>query len=466
MYSNILKAIYGSVWAATPEYVQAIMDFSNGFLLNTEALKTFRENAMEVEFPIEGATIEGRTGSGRVYRLKDGETVVMDIVGMIAPKSSAIGMCMAGTSMEMVRNQAKRLMADDSVKSVVLRIDSGGGSVLGVPEAADALVELGRVKNLVASIDMVAGSAAYWLASTASKRFITRSGIAGSIGVYAIVGNQAEKLEKEGIDVRILRAGKFKAMPNSIEAFTEDDPGLALVQDGVNRVYEEFVSTISTNLGITMSEAKQLANGTTSVGNDAIELGLADENGGLEDAIASVGGSDVLVASGDEDVEIIEVADADPIEVALADAEDHEAEQAAIEDKLALEDQYAETLAENVTLLNRVAELEKALDLKTKNEESEKITAVIATAIENGRIAPMKADEMAELGAEIGLDALVKMIEAIPAQEKMEDLSVAPELEDAEGTEANEDPYIPRTEEQKKLYRQVPSMARKYAEYL
>lgn len=455
MYTNILAAFFGSHWAATPEYTLAAIEFANSFLTNrTPIRELMREDEVEEEARFQGAANLGRTGSDSIWLLQNG-TAVVPIQGMIVPKMSGVRLCMQGTSMDRLTARMRELKGNGDVQNVVLDIHSGGGSALGVPEAAQAIKELAAVKPVTASINMIAGSAAYWLASAANKRFITQSGIAGSIGVYAIVANQAKRLEDEGIDARILRAGKFKAMPNGIEAFTDDDPGLALVQQGVDRIYTEFTEVISTNLGISMSEAKELADGSTKTGKAAIDAGLADENGDLNAAIAAAGDTKLRTEAGTAQASVNE----DVKSEATEEAPKSEAQPA--EDAVAESDDFEALKAENEELKAKLDEMEKQAQASAENVEEEKINALIATATEDGRIVLAKAEEMLKLGLEIGAENFEAMINAIPVPAKVEDLSTAPAA-DASAEDEVKDEFAPVTDSEKALFAMSPTLAKKY----
>ena len=470
MYNNILNAFFGSIWAATPEYTLAAIEFANSFLINRTPINDLmRHESAEEEIRFQGALNLGRTGSDSVLLLENG-TAVVPIQGMIVPKMSSIGLCMQGTSMDRLTARVRELKANDAVKNVVLDIHSGGGSVLGVPEAAEAIRELATVKPVTASINMIAGSAAYWLASAANKRFITQSGVAGSIGVYAVIANQAERLKDEGIDARILRAGKFKAMPNGIEAFVEDDAGLAMVQGEVNRIYEEFTQAISTNLGISMPEAKALADGSTKTGQEAISVGLADEKGDLTVAIAEAGetklrsGEASAQASNADPVTAVSEERAEEISASIGEASDELASGKV--DGLATENVEAEIAefealkAENEELKAQLDAMEKSAQDSAKALEEEKINALIATATTDGRIVLAKATEMLELGLQIGFEKFEAMISAIPVPAQVEDLSVAPTTEAKD--DSSEDKFAPATESERKLFAMSPTLAKKY----
>ena len=314
IYSNILSAIFGNHWYASAEYMDAVLQVANNIFAGKDFFAQLERQQLQIEqeAAIQGAVVVGRTGTrGNDVQLTTNGTAVVPITGIIAPKASAIGMCMNGTSMDMLAKRANELAVNADVERVVLNINSGGGSVLGVPEAARAIRELAKIKPVTAYFNYIGASAAYFLAAAAGKRVVTDSSITGSIGVYTIVASQSEKLKKEGIDARIIRRGTFKAMPNGVEPFSAQQEGLDRVEADVEKHYRVFVNAIQNYLGISMEQAEKLADGTVTTGLAGIESGLADIEGTLEAVIsgeiqADVVGTPSIVVTVPEKVEEIE----------------------------------------------------------------------------------------------------------------------------------------------------------------
>ncbi|MGL4233422.1 MAG: S49 family peptidase, partial [Casimicrobium sp.] len=113
-------------------------------------------------------------------------------------------------------------LADDpEFASIVIDVDSPGGTVAGIPEAAAAVKYAALKKPVVAIANEQMTSAAYWIASHATRVMATPGAIVGSIGVISGVGSRASKNEKDGVDIRIIRSVDRKALGNPNEAITD-----------------------------------------------------------------------------------------------------------------------------------------------------------------------------------------------------------------------------------------------------
>ncbi len=473
MYSNILNAIFGKHWYASEEYMQAIVQIADNIFTSRDffdQLKLQQQEAANEMLLADGRepVFLGRTGtySNRIQLLENG-TAVLPITGVIAPKLSAIGMCMAGTSMDMLIARSRELENNSDVSRVALHVNSGGGSVLGVPEATEALRRLARVKPVTAVYDHIGASAAFFLSSVAPKRVVTPSSILGSVGVYTVVATQAEKLEKAGIDARIIRAGKFKAMPNSIEPFADQEAGLALVQKDVDMHYNTFVKAIQENLNITMTEAQKLADGTVETGVNAIERGFASEEGTLEQVISGeiqspvIGAEKTVIAASSspapnepeantEETIIVEEVE-EPTVVAVEETtetiDDSAKEIAALKAKILLMESQAEESA-------------KLVEETKAQSENEKIMALIETGLEDGRIVTQKADTITALALEMGLEKFTDLMASLPVPPVMEDLSTVPQG----SVEAEEevDEWAPKTERERAYFASIPELKKRY----
>ena len=212
-----------------------------------------------------------------------GSTAIMHIPSVITKRYGFFSWWFGGSASDDIALTAKILGESDQIDNVVINMDSPGGSVNGVALAAEAVRELRSNKNVITVANDLMASAGYWIGSAADQILINPSSIVGSIGVFAQIVNYARLLEELKIDVEIIRAGKFKATPNSVEPLT--DEGRAIVQRGVNYHYGQFIQAISLNRNISMSEAKDKANGLVHEGQDAIEAGLADGEGTLANTV-------------------------------------------------------------------------------------------------------------------------------------------------------------------------------------
>jgi len=125
------------------------------------------------------------------------------------------------------------------VKHVVLNISSGGGTVSGLEDTAKLIRMVNdRVKPVTAYTDSAMYSAAYWLGASAGSVYASKSAGLGSIGVIATHMERADMLKEMGVGVTVVRAGKYKALANSVEKLTEE--GKAQIQAGVDVAYGIF----------------------------------------------------------------------------------------------------------------------------------------------------------------------------------------------------------------------------------
>jgi ClpP class serine protease len=128
------------------------------------------------------------------------------IQGLLGPASDWY----TDSSYEQIRQDVKRALADPSVKTIDIYVDSPGGSVLGLPETADTIFQANRVKPVRAFVTGIAASAAYWLGSQASTITLTPSGEVGSVGVLDLHADITGALEKAGVKLTAVTAGEHK----------------------------------------------------------------------------------------------------------------------------------------------------------------------------------------------------------------------------------------------------------------
>lgn len=185
-----------------------------------------------------------------------------------------------------IMNKAlKKAREDDDVKAIVLRVNSPGGSAL-VSDIIWREVELTKkIKPVIVSMGDVAASGGYYIAAGADKIFAESNTITGSIGVFGVVPNMSKLAEDIGINAEQVGTNK-----NSIDYSLFDpmeESFRSNIQEGIESTYKTFLSRVSEGRGITMAEADSIAQGRVWSGVDAKRLGLVDEIGGLDDAIAA-----------------------------------------------------------------------------------------------------------------------------------------------------------------------------------
>ena len=171
---------------------------------------------------------------------------------------------------------------DVSVKALVLRVDSGGGSAYASEVIAD---ELEKFKNsgrpIIASMGGVAASGGYYISTPADKILAERHTITGSIGVGGFLPTFERALEYIGINED--GVSTVDITTSVAESLTEKDK--ALLQMGTDLVYDKFIAKVADNRGVTKEEIDQIARGKVWIGSKALEIGLVDEIAGIDRAI-------------------------------------------------------------------------------------------------------------------------------------------------------------------------------------
>jgi len=178
----------------------------------------------------------------------------------------------------------RALAADDNVKAVVLRIDSGGGSAQASELIWNAVAELKAKKPVIVSMSDVAASGGYYIASGATKIYALDDTLTGSIGVVGGRIAPAAALAKLGVNTFPMGRGKRATMLASLSPWSDEER--ALMQANMESVYKVFVGRVAEGRHKKPDEVQPIAQGRVWTGTKAKELGLVDDIGGLDAAIA------------------------------------------------------------------------------------------------------------------------------------------------------------------------------------
>jgi protease-4 len=181
-----------------------------------------------------------------------------------------------------------KLARDRRVPAVVLDIDSPGGSAAASDYLFLALRRLADHKPLVAHVRGVGASGAYLAAMAATRIIVAPSAIVGSIGVISAGPRLPALLDRLGIRVEEHRAGRLKGMGAPWRDDTDEERGRE--QDLVDAIYDRFVDRVAAGRKLDRNRVLELATGEVWLGSTAVELGLADSTGDLEDAVEAAAG--------------------------------------------------------------------------------------------------------------------------------------------------------------------------------
>ncbi|MEW6227689.1 MAG: signal peptide peptidase SppA [Bacillota bacterium] len=179
----------------------------------------------------------------------------------------------------LVSRYLERLEADGSVKAVVLRIDSPGGSVAASQAIAGMVKEF--PKPIVVSMGDIVASGGYYISAPADRIVALPGTMTGSIGVITTITDLEGLYEKLGIREQVIKSGKHKDMYRRALTLEERQ----IVQRLSDDAYEQFVTEVAAARGMPVERVRELATGELFLGSRAQELGLVDELGDLDDAV-------------------------------------------------------------------------------------------------------------------------------------------------------------------------------------
>lgn len=209
---------------------------------------------------------------------------VINITGLIVAGSSSGGLFSPVAGSDTIMEQLRRAAEDPSIKAVVLRLNTPGGTSAASQEIALEVDRLrGAGKKVVASMGDVAASGGYWIASRCDRIVANPGSITGSIGVIMETTDMQELYQKIGLDPQVFKSGPHKDMGSPARDVTPDEQ--AIFQDMVDDIYRQFVNTVSQGRAMNREQVLKLADGRIFTGSQAVEKGLVDELGNFYDAV-------------------------------------------------------------------------------------------------------------------------------------------------------------------------------------
>lgn len=172
---------------------------------------------------------------------------------------------------------------DKDVKGIVLKISSPGGTVAGTPELAEAVTQARKKKTVIAYVDDLAASAAYWVASQAESIIANRESVIGSIGVRLMMYDLSEAYKSAGIKAVSIDTGKFKSTGVAGTEITDEQQ--AMYQEIVDAHFQDFKSAVMSGRGMTEKAFEKVADAQVFHAAKAKSVKLIDKIGSLEDAV-------------------------------------------------------------------------------------------------------------------------------------------------------------------------------------
>jgi signal peptide peptidase SppA len=270
-----------SVWSVRPGALRALTEqlkiTVQGGGLSPEALEAMRKLTPKA------ATEVGPSGGGKV--------AIIPLAGIITPRGGLMSMLMGGSYWGLMgfREELREAANDEEVATIVLAVDSPGGLVDLVPETAAEVAEVAAQKKVVAVATTEICSAAYWITSQASEIIASPSSKVGSVGVFLCHQELSRMAEEEGVTITTFRFGQFKAEGNIYEQLT--DAAKEHLQGIVDTVGGMFINDVAAGRGVSAADVEaNYGEGRAFYAAAAVEMGLADGVGTLEQVVADLTG--------------------------------------------------------------------------------------------------------------------------------------------------------------------------------
>ena len=227
------------------------------------------------------------TLSTRDTEFEFGEKVgVIEINGIIAESKNVL-------------NYLKRFREDNSIKAIVIRVDSPGGAVGPSQEIFREIRKTSASKKVVASMGTIATSGGYYVAAGANGIVANPGTITGSIGVIMGFTNYEELLQKIGLVPIVIKSGEYKDIGSPVREMKPEEK--KILQEFAKKIHRQFIKDIVDGRKMDMEKVESLADGRIFTGQESKKFGLVDRLGNLEDAIewaGELGGIKGKIATG------------------------------------------------------------------------------------------------------------------------------------------------------------------------
>jgi len=211
----------------------------------------------------------------------------ISVEGTISGGQGSTAFANNGYNHEQLMKQLEAIQKNQSIKGVLLYINTPGGSVY---ESAEIHRELKKIidkgKKIYVSMGGTAASGGYYIATAADKIFATKETLTGSLGVIMQNMNYKELANNYGVKFNTIKSGEFKDIMSPTKEMTEEDR--EILESLVNESYEQFVSVIEEGRGMSEERVKELADGRIYSGQQALDNGLVDQLGFEEEALKAL----------------------------------------------------------------------------------------------------------------------------------------------------------------------------------
>lgn len=274
----------GKRWAALG--IAALLFFVSIGVWTATTLYSMDTKAMIDElFPTDGnfseEIVEGNDLENKI--------AIFEVEGTILDTGDQTSILSAGSTYNHQSFLDKLDMAaeDNSIKGVILRVNSPGGGVLESAEVYDKILDVKAAgKPVYVSMGSMAASGGYYISAPANKIYASNETLTGSLGVIMQGYNYEKLAEKYGVEFETIKSGPYKDIMSPTREMTAEER--KILQSMVDNMYNEFVRVIAEGRGMSETEVRMLADGRIYDGRQAKKVDLVDEIGRLDDVIVSM----------------------------------------------------------------------------------------------------------------------------------------------------------------------------------
>lgn len=272
-YNRILAAVASTMWAMQPEKQRAMLEFL--------AIKLAGGSVDAARFtPAQDRKVASQSGG----------VAVLPLFGVISQRLDMFSDISGGTSTEKFAKDFMSLVSNAGVKAIIIDVDSPGGNITGVTELAALIRGARGTKPIIAQVNSLCASAAFWIASAADEIVVTPSGEIGSVGVYSLHEDVSKMYEEAGVKETFVYRGEYKVEGNPYEPLS--DEARADWQRRIDATYEMFVSDLAAGRGMSKADVERdFGQGRCFGAQEAVARKMADRIGTMKDTLERFGAS-------------------------------------------------------------------------------------------------------------------------------------------------------------------------------
>jgi len=262
MSKIVLDLIKSTEWAIEPKKFDEMLEV----LRNKEAMELLKEN---------NPRFKSSTQADSDMKMDD--VGIIPVSGPLTKRLTLLNLIFGGTSYSAIQSQFKEMMATADVSSIVLRIDSGGGTIDGLQDVVDLMRKMKGRKPVYAFIDGFGASAAYMVASGADEIIASnKTAQIGSLGVVTVHFDLSGAYEKIGAKATVLQSGKYKSIGHQYGGLSKGD--IEKIQEKLDYLYSLMIQDVATNRKTSAKTTdERMGQGRLFFAEEAIQVGLVDK---------------------------------------------------------------------------------------------------------------------------------------------------------------------------------------------